>query len=113
MIEKTEIILKNENDEELVATVDNTLPLKLNDTFYYSVNEFYPRDEKEYKEKSQTPEKITNMYLDSILEKCDKYHIKKFKVVDISKSLTEDYSKGLNERDKLHEFHTSITVIEV
>jgi len=109
MIEKTEIIW----EENEIANLDGSLPLKEGDEFYFSVREFYPRDKKIYIENSDLPETFCDEYLESILEKCDKFHIKKFVVKNVYKSLREDYSRGLNDPSKLHEFYTSITVEEV
>lgn len=111
MTTKTEVIFK----DEVIGEVNDTLPLNIGDECYFSVREFSPRAEKEYRDRYNDtfPKEISDNFLESIKEKCKNFHIKLFKVVNISKSLFEDYNRGLVDRDNLHHFVTSITVEEV
>ncbi len=99
-------------NDELIFNPDTYFELKKGDIFYFSVSDYTPKRKQLHIENCESnmggklkPE-FWDSFFETITKKSDKFHIIQFKVIEVKKSVSENYMMGYNE------FYTSYTVIE-
>jgi hypothetical protein len=106
---KTEIIF---NGESIFDAETSIIMFEKNDIFYFSIRDYSPKSKGEYIQQSETKHNIRfkdefwSVYFEKITQKANDFHIKQFKVIKVSKSLSIDYSV------RKQEFYISYTVVE-
>lgn len=89
------------------------IPLNKGDKFYFSMKMFHKETEKEFREKNSFFKKnILEDYLNDIKKNCNEFHIKHFKVKNISLSITKNYDIHLLDNTKGLDIVQSIEVVE-
>jgi hypothetical protein len=102
-------------NEELIETVNNILPLNVNDLFYFSLRGTTPRSEKDYHKKNEGYKtEFINEVIDKVNKSCEGYHIRTFKVDKIIKSYDRSYNIEITTDSDINvTFNQTIFVSEI